>query len=350
MEYVGIEQERIRDYLKRSEDECDFEKWLSNIDPNVSLVLAEGFEERSLGIIEKLVHAGIKVSTVIIGRYVKNLELNKKYRPRLEKLASIVAPNKWHVIENLNDGLWVREAIELLNTDTVLLDITAISNRGLFGALDAAIMSGRKIFIVYSEAGEYWPKKTDWQKLKKELYGNESIAEVVDKMPWLFGYEHRVELVPGHEGYDSTDCGRALIGFLPFKCARLAAILSQENYAEIIFIAGRPRLEENLWRLETLREINDPITKDWCVVEMSTFSYRNAFQQLSSLLLQNESLLLKHDVHMAILGSKLQTVACWALSSILKSLTIVTSIPAQYYPESFSDGIGTSWAFRLTSQ
>lgn len=77
----------------------------------------------------------------------------------------------------------------------------------------------------------------------------------------------------GHEGYDSAGCRRALIGFLPFKCARLTAVLGDRDYAEFLFIAGRPRLKENSWRLDTLKKINHDIVKDRSVLDMDTFGY-----------------------------------------------------------------------------
>jgi len=135
---------------------------------------------------------------------------------------------------------------------------------------------------------------------------------------------------------------------LAYKCARLGSILGKEDYSEFFFIAGRPRLEENSWRLEALKDINEPITKDRKVIEIRTFKYRKCFERLTSLLFQDDSLFLKYNVHLAILGSKLQTAACWALSSILTPITVVTSIPAQYFPASFSEGVGVSWFFRLT--
>jgi hypothetical protein len=87
--------------------------------------------------------------------------------------------------------------------------------------------------------------------------------------------------------------------------------------------------------------------KDWDVKEISTFSYRNTIEQIASLLFIKPALLEKYDVHLAITGSKLQTIACWVASCIVNSITVIASIPATYYPESFSDGIGVSWVFEL---
>ncbi len=347
MDFVSIEEEALKDFLNRSYDERDFSQWLAEIDNPFSIVMAEGFEERTIGILEKIEYYNCKISSIVIGRYIDNPLLNKKYRARIEQLAEKIAPNRWFVIENHNAGLWVSEAINKTDTNDVLIDITSISNRGLFGALDSANKSDKNIFIGYTEADIYWPRKKDWEQLKEKLTANENIAEIVDTKPWLFGYEQFVELIPDHEGYDSAGCNRALVGFLSYKYARLAAIVGADEYSQFLFIAGRPRLSINAWRLDALKDINKEITKNRELIEMDTFAYRNAIAQFSSFLFSDDSLLQKYDVHLAILGSKLQTVACWVLSNIIRSITVVTSVPPQYFSESFSEGIGASWVFQL---
>jgi hypothetical protein len=262
-------------------------------------------------------------------------------------LAEAVSPGRWRVLANHNDGQWVQTGLEWLDADDIILDISGVANRGVFGALDAAVDSSKNVFVGYSEAKEYWPKKPGWRELEKSFSDNTVLAEMVDEKPWLFSYEHTVEIIPGHEGYDAAGAGRALVAFLPFKCARLAAVLGEEDYREFLFIAGRPRLKKNAWRLDALQKINASLTKEWPVVEMSTFGYRRAFGTLVSSMFSEDLLLCKYDVHLAAIGSKLQTVASWILSRIVGSLTIVTSVPTTYYPQAFSEGIGSSWVFRL---
>ena len=347
-EFQSNEELRLAKYIAETTDELSYEVWISSVSNIPSLIVAEGFEERALGLIEKLAKTGVTVPHAILGRYVKNPELNDVYKRRFELALQKIAPNSWEVVDNHNDGKWVRNCLAKLDGNSVLLDITALSNRGLFEAIDALVdCEERQIFLGYSEAQQYWPKRTVWDKLKKHLAENASLSDIVDKEPWLFGYEHCVELVPGHEGYDSAGRGRALIGFLPFKRARLAAILGEWEYEDLLFIAGRPRLTGNRWRLEALKEINGPLIKSWRVEEMSTFGYRDALRQFVQILFADESFLRKYDVHLAILGSKLQNIACWATSRILPSLTVVTSVPQRYYPQAFSEGIGTSWVINL---
>lgn len=346
-EFQSIEERHLDDYITESVDELEYSLWLSRQRTLPSLIIAEGFEERSLGIVEKLAAAGARVSDAILGRYVRNPDMNRTYRPRFEAALEIICPNRWRVVDNHNDGKWVAECLTVLSGSNVLLDITALSNRGLFEAIDSLSTCGKAVHLGYSEAFQYWPKKEVWDRIRKRSSDDASLSDIVDKEPWLFGYEHCVQLVPGHEGYDSAGSGRALIAFLPYKRARLAAILGAWEYEDMLFIAGRPRQEHNSWRLDALQEINAPVTKSWPVEQMSTFGYRDALRQFSRILFSESSLLCRYDVHMAILGSKIQNVACWAVSCILPSLTIVTSVPEKYYTEAFSEGIGTSWVIDL---
>lgn len=313
------------------------------------LVVAQGFEERSLGVLDRLAAMKLRVPAVIIGRYAKGAELNDRYRKQFEALAEELAPGAWTVIENADNGDWVREALSRIGGQRVAMDITGLSSRGLFGALDEIESAPNDVTIMYSEAAQYRPFRTDWEKLRKKLppdyTSHDQLAHLADEGEWLYsGDRFHVELIRGHEGYDVAGTS-ALVAFLPFKAARLAAVMNHAEYSQYLFIAGRPRLPENLWRLEALREFNRAVTKEWSTVEMSTFDYRDAVRQLAGLLFSSDSLSTRSDIHVAPMGSKLQTMACWAVSRITRALTMVTSVPNSYYPKKFSDGIGESWFF-----
>jgi hypothetical protein len=352
MQVASFEERQLEHYLQRTRNECPFADWARQHEGSLSLIAVEGFEERSVGILEAIAQLGLPVREAFVATYMSNEDANARYRERFERALrqlSAHAINRLHLTET---GDWLREALSTVTATTVLVDITGLSTRSLFGALDAAAHQSHSVVIGYTEAGEYWPTKAQWEELCQTLSNPTAIPDVVDQQPWLFGHEHRVELVPNHEGYDSVGSGRALVGFLPFKSARLAAVLAQEEYEEFVFVAGRPRLAENHWRLQALRQINQNITRDRRVMEMSTFGYRAALEQLSRVLYKPiekglPPLVERYDVHLALLGSKLQDVACWALSCMVPGITVVTSVPKAYFAGSFSERIGMQWAFPL---
>jgi hypothetical protein len=314
-----------------------------------ALLVAEGFEERSLGILAHLAERRVRLPAIFIGRYRKDAELNARHRARFEALAEALAPGGWHVLENADDGTWVREALSRADGTRVAVDITGLSCRGLFGALDEIAAAPHDVTIMYSEAAEYAPTQAEWERIRRaslpENADHDQVADLADEGQWLYSGRHfHVELIRGHEGYDVAGTS-ALVAFLPFKAARLAAVINHAEYSQYLFIAGRPRLAENQWRLEALREFNRAVTKEWPTEVMSTFDYRAGVREVAELLFSPDSLSTRCDIHVAPMGSKLQTLACWAVSRITRSLTMVTSVPACYFPAAYSEGVGESWFF-----
>lgn len=342
----GYEWGLLKDYLARSREELAFDAVVGRDYSASALVLVEGFEERSVGIIEKLAQMKIGFRDVFLGRYPPSDSANGRYHHRAIAAAKILTPNPPIEVEIDGSGKWISGALRGGNYKSVLLDITGLSTRALFGTLDSVTAASKTVTIAYSEALQYWPKKDDWQKLQPSLVDFKTLADVADDAPWLFGHEHSVELLDNHEGYDSPAASSLLIAFLPYKRARLAAIVTNHDYERFVFIAGRPRLELNQWRLDALIEINKSVVKTWPLVEMSTFGYRQSLIKLFELTMSDESnLLQRHNVHLGLLGSKLQDVGCWVFSKLVPSVAVLTSVPNMYYPNSFSDGIGRQWMF-----
>jgi hypothetical protein len=347
MKTFRLEEHLCVAYTENATPETEFGQWASEQNDPVGVIVAEGFEDRSLGVLQNLAASKVNVQRLIIGEYVKNSELNAAYKKEFEKLATRIAPRRWEVIPNNDDGRWVSTAASRIDASHLMLDISGISNSAMFGALDSVSKAGRCVTIGYTDAEEYWPRKSDWEKLQTRVAGGEALSREADRMPWLQGYQHSVKLVEGHEGYDSVGNSRALVAFLPFKSARLASVLSAEDFSAFLFLAVKPRFPENIWRLEALKRINAPIIKNWPVVDISAFGYREAIRAIAGLLCCEGSLLENYDLNFAVMGSKLQTLACWVVCNFIPCIAVVSSTPAKYYPKAFSSGIGTSWAIPL---
>lgn len=344
----SIELTECLRYADRAIAEQPFTNW-EPMGRLPALLVSEGFEERSLGILQILARRGVRLPRLVIGRYANDVDLNKKYRARFGELAEAVAPRAWIVVENHDNGDWVRQALEAIAEPAVALDITGLSSRAIFGALDALSCAKADAALMYSEAAHYWPSVEDWVEIEKErtpeFRSANALADRADESDWLYsGRNFHVDLIESHEGYDVAGT-TALVAFLPFKAGRLAAVMSHAEYSEYVFIAGRPRLPANLWRLDALKRINGVVTREWPVVEMSTFGYREVLRQMAALLFSSDSISHRCDIHLAPMGSKLQTIASWALSRITHAVTMVTGTPSRYFPDKYSKGIGASWFF-----
>ncbi|MBI3408587.1 MAG: hypothetical protein HY040_09555 [Planctomycetes bacterium] len=303
----SIELTECLRYIDRAIDEQPFADW-KPAGRLPALIIPEGFEERSLGILQSLARRGARLPRIVIGRYVKDVDINKKHRARFEELAEELAPRAWVVIENHDNGDWVRQALQAIPETAVALDITGLSSRAVFGALDALSCADAAATLMYSEAAHYWPSVEDWQDIERERSLDyrtaTALADRADESDWLYsGRNFHVDLIEGHEGYDVAGTS-ALVAFLPFKAGRLAAVMSHAEYSEYVFIAGRPRLPANLWRLDALKRINGVATREWPVVEMSTFGYREALRQMAALLFGSDSISHRCDIHLAPMAAR----------------------------------------------
>lgn len=343
----SAEELSCREDLASSQDEQPVES-LTQADLERSVVFViQGFEERSVGFIEKLAQGRGRVKHLVIAEYkADKTRENDLYIERMCVAAKQVAGDRITRVVCMNDGMWVREAVCLFPQDPLIVDITAVSNRAMFAVLDECSRSTQPLRIAYTEAKDYWPTKSEWSSLEENLTDVADHAKRIDECEWLYGVNFKHEFIEGHQGYDSACASRALVAFLPFKAARLAAVM-REEYAHVLFVAGEPHAPTNQWRFDALLKINSEIVQSRRVEKMATFGYRKAAVQLLDLLFRDPGFLLKYDVHLAPLGSKLQEVACWLISRHIPGITVTTSVPKKYYPNAFSNGIGPCWVFNF---
>ena len=132
----SIEEIICNKCLNALHSEIVLENIIKSLDSTYSIILAEGFEERSLGLIEKLANADVQFSSVIIGRYTNSVKDNTFYHERFEKSAKKISNEDYIILENLNDGKWIQNALSAINSNKVIVDITGISNKAIFTVLD----------------------------------------------------------------------------------------------------------------------------------------------------------------------------------------------------------------------
>lgn len=317
------------------------------------LFVANGFEDRASRVLERLASRRASVSRVVIGRYSDELTLTRPDFDHFFDLASSVcAHGRPDVFDDDPAGTWVGLALGELEqagfeTARAVLDISGLSQGRVFGALDRISAHGLKPTLAYTEAGEYWPLLPDWERLQNEHIG-EKLVDQVNELPWLFSHEHRVSFMPGHEGYDTGSDGPGLVAFLPFKSARLAAILNSEDYAEVTFVAGRPRETRNEWRERAQLAINRHLIRpESGCISLPTFGFRDLILSLGEILFGPEGLAIRRDVHITATGSKMQAIATWVLSSLHPSLSVIRSVPKEYHQGAYSRGSGQTWLITL---
>lgn len=308
-----------------------------------AMIVVQGFEERSSGAMARLRDAGYRARSICILQYPGQHEANSRYQEAVHDEAYKLSRREPHYFNLGEQTDSLEKAIKSSDSPMVLLDITAMSNRLIFAAFDAAARSGRKVIPVYTDAVTYSPSREKWEAVEGCELGPLSVADIVEQQEWISNSNYCVSIVEDHEGYDGAGIGKALVAFLPFKSARLSSIIANEDYSSFHFLAVKPRSPCNAWRLEALKKVNAPYICGHVVTDISAFGYVQAAGALSRMLLGKRGIMRNHDVHLAVLGSKLQTVGAWIVSSFIDSITVVACTPEKFYPQSYSEGIGETW-------
>ena len=93
----SIEDQNCTNYLKESSDEVELRMNLGRCGGSTTLIVTQGFEERSLGVIELFANANVILGSVVISRYSTRDKdnINTTYEDRFEVAAAKIAPGRF---------------------------------------------------------------------------------------------------------------------------------------------------------------------------------------------------------------------------------------------------------------
>lgn len=352
MSEVSIAEEKCQALLRNSSNEISFDKWLKeSAEKSIGYVVCQGFEERSLRLLERLPPSLTKGSRrLVIIRYPQKngtKRRNREYEEDFKKAATEKFAKRFKYILILEQSDWFKEITEYLRCEEIFVDITGMSNPLLFQFCEQAKLMGVSLNLGYTEAKDYWPKKENWQKIESKISESDFRLKI-DSQEWLWGAGYNVSLLKGFEGFEAPATPNALLAFLTFKPSRLSSILGEFEYSYMHFFLGIPRLKSKAWRIGALSALNDPIHQKAETQRLSTFSYSETAKELVRILFQSDpKLALTYNIQIAPLGSKLQSLGCWVVATSIKSIGVVISSPEEYFPRAFSSGSGRSWVIKM---
>jgi hypothetical protein len=342
-----FEEFLCEEYCKAAKDEVPISEWLAvGCLPSV-LIVIEGFEDRALGILRFLSLKRCKVKSVILGRYSREETENAANRTEFEQLCGAISVNPVSIRKVDDSGDWVSKIVSEARGESIFIDISGASNAHIFNVINAAASGSGDVQIGYTDAKIYWPTHKDWKELKKSVTASQEITKKADIAPWLFGTEHSVRVLRNHEGFDDVGSEKALVAFLPFKAARLQALIGDDEYVDYMFLCPRPRMGENKWRVKACQEANSAVIGTSPVFEVNAFGYKNTVLELMNLLFRETGLILRSNIHMAPLGSKIQTVGSWVFCVLVPSITVKVSSPKFHFAKAYSSGTGASFVIPL---
>lgn len=313
--------------------------------PDDLFLCSLGFEPRCLTLPRLLVESGYRSEHVVVFEYDTNIDDNEKNRQELTTYMDSISNDVQYLFLGEADGPnKLRGVLASIAKSTsgripqITFDVSAAANRFVVTSMAILCEAEGSLDILYSEAAIYHPTRTEYQA-DPDVWQNET----------LLGLERGVGAVrPSREGpgqhFDPLPDAIAL--FPTFKRERSQAVIDFVDPSligsrgeQIVWLVGIPHLDENQWRIDALREINQLESND-VQHEVSTLHYQETLTTLEAI---HNRLSDRYKLTLSPIGSKMQALGSSLFSFIHPDARIVFAIPKEYNAALYSESCRETW-------
>lgn len=303
---------------------------------------ALGFEERCLWIPELLSQArSYNAHRAIYFEYNTNRDDNEVNRPRLVNALSSFSNNVRPMpLESEEFGSQLRSLLSELCVESVprvTFDISVCSSRLLIATLTVLFEFDLMLRLVYSEACTYHPTQSEYEADPHKWTSDDSLG--------LARGVGSINRSADHPGSRRDVLPEAVIAFPTFKPERIRAILTDidpsllKDKKRVIWLVGKPHLQEDWWRTEVQRCINE-IPESAACYELDTFDYKTTVEVLERVYGPLEC---QYLVSIAPLGSKMQSVGVMLFWYVHPEVGLYFASPREFNAEQYSEGCKATW-------
>jgi hypothetical protein len=344
---------------------------------NSLYICAAGFEDRARGIAETLVGVNEKIfrySNVM--EYLSHSELQESQKsPFLEKNKENLRFLK-ATLSNISTNLMENTAVDIDNIlvtkrnlentlknipdaeiDSIFVDISGMANFLILLTLHQvrALFYDKEIFVLYSEAKNYFPEEQEATDIIK-IAQSRNEKDVI-KLGELLGASGAREtfVLPDFKGYFREDFPTCLVFLVGYEPSRAIGLL--EGYRPNLVVAcyGVSPHEHFRWRTKFSKDLHDRLNvfKQYnsSDAEVSTFDIPEIVSKLEEIYvsadLNGNVLYESYNIAVTPQCSKLQTVATYIFCQSHPDIQVVFCLPGSFNPDRYSKGIGRKWMYRI---
>lgn len=304
-----------------------------------------GFEDRCYATAGLLAEAKVNFGSARYLTYVTNVDDNRANERQLTEYLGELAKDSAPMFGD-DPELTTRldQLLATLDGDQespprVLFDMSVASDRLIMRCLKSLLNANIDLTLLYSEAAVYHPTEGEWQQDPSEWKDDERLGleRGVGDLDYSIEYPgHSLEPLP-----------EFLLLFPSFSHERSQAIINSvdptlgtsEGRERIVWFLGEPHLDEDSWRLNALREIND-LTEADRQHPTSTFDFKAVLRVLDSVYAEASG---THRVTLSPMGSKLQTLASSLFCYMHPDVRVVLARPREYNAARYSHGCKAMW-------
>ena len=318
--------------------------WLRSSHPTV-YVCAQGFEDRCTEVAELLSAEKTPLKRVVVISLRSNSDKDQENGRRVIEMLRSQTECDPILFDGDEPGFHSRmvsalggRSNSLTEDDHILLDISVAANRACLRAIDSFLRHNCQLTVAYAEAAVYHPEEQAFRNNEATWISEDSL-----------GTEKGVEDISRCEEFlgEHLDAASNVVVLFPsFRHERSAAVISHVDPAllinptdDVIWVLGRPHLDQDLWRRDAMRKINK-ITDEAKVFDASTFDYREAWRILEQIYNERWE---GSNITLSPLGSKMQALAVTLFCIRHPDVLVLLSTPQQYNSQQWSDGVRDLW-------
>lgn len=308
----------------------------------ITLILNNGFEDRSPRGAELIHNLGLKQNQVVLLKYPG--KENEKHYAKVSTIGRTLvhSSSQYREIGSRDAASF---ALILTNIDKerghVVCDITGLSRHLILSVLTQIYRKEIKFSLIYTEAKEYYPRKQDFRSFLKLKDVSDAFKELTDYEEAEIVYSSNCEIqeVPELPGQIFPSRPVMLLAFFAFKRSRLSCILSQYETNARILIQSIPVRQDLKWREKALEIINFDLIdgNKNNIIKLPTLDWKLTYSFLTELYSKNYNGY-RFNMLLAPLGSKMQTVGAWYFAIKNPDVKVVTSTPRKHFPDKYSIG------------
>jgi hypothetical protein len=310
------------------------------------LIAAAGFEDRAARAAQLISERQIALSGAMILTY--SGPEHEESLKRLSEYASSAVPTPEDVtFAPANDFETIQQRLRDLPDDLLfVIDITGMARHPMLSLLSWISDMNRPFWLVYTEAEQYYPTEQDLNSmLGDHCLERGDLGEAFFKLAeyeeadLVYSANCLVEEVDTFPGRHLPNYPLLLIAFLTFKRSRLSAVLREYEASSRILIEGVPVRADLQWRKRAMELINFDLMEEYrrSVETLNTLDWRATRDFLEHFYWHNGNCF-RHNILLAPLGSKMQTVGAWAFARRHGEIKMITSTPQRHFPEKYSMG------------
>ena len=298
------------------------------------IVLAAGFEDRSLVALQRLKKTGVTGFDLLIIEYLPEYEQNQS--DKIREIAGEMSGNVTVLVYNTQDPAGFGEKIKshCISYSRVLLDISGMSRLLIVQAIVALLgISHVDLSLVYSQADVYPPSRD-------VVESDEQTDGIKVNLGYLSSGVFEVATTPELGSLAMPGEPIRLIAFPSFDPAQLANLVQELQPTYIDLIHGIPPNPSLQWRIEAVKRLNSSVLKHRELKDQYYASTLHYSHTLDVLLAIYRATSATNRLVLAPTGSKMQAVAVGIFRTVFRDIQIVYPTPQVFSrPEEYTKGV-----------